>query len=296
MKKRSLFRYGILIITSALIFGACGKNINTSKRIDESIEEEFESPKIKYVKEERQEFKNSDRKKEFEELDGFGKYSDAIKITDALGNLVATDFGDFDLGISLRESDLAPGAVSAYVLYYDKDKEKLEDGKDIEFGPIWVEDPKVISNISFDKLNSESGDMLLVNLSVISENDQYSSYYIFNKNMSRIDYLSFSNSTENTSVSLTRGDKTTFPDGNTKSPGSLIEATEKRVAMEKRFLEEVDKTYGIKREEVFQTIDDEKIIVGNFPKDQGKVFKMLTIENLTNSKNYPGDKGYFKIY
>lgn len=295
MEKKSLFKYGILILTSVFVLSACGKNINFYKKADESVGE-FESPKIKYVKEERKEFENSNRKKEFEDLDGQGKYSDAIKITDALGNLVSTDFGDFDLGISLKESDLADAAVSAFVSYFDKDKEKLEDGKDIEFGPIWTEDPKVIANISFDKLYSESGHMLLVNLCVISENEQYSSYYIFNKNMSRIDYLSFSNSTENTSVSLTRGNKTTFPDGNMGSPGTVKEATEKRVAIEKRFLKEVDRTYGIKREEVFQTIGDEKIAVGNFPKDQGKVYKMLTIENLANSQNYPGDKGYFKIY
>lgn len=294
MKKTSLIKCTFLVLGLGLFLGACRKDNKLGQSEPVSIEEDV--PEIKYVKEEREVFKNSSKKKDFEKKYGFGKYSDAIKIEDALGNLVATEIGDFNLGINLKESDLAPGAVSAFVSYFDKDDKDLENGKDIEFGPIWVDDPKLISNMTFDKMSAESGDMLLVSLSVISENDQYSSYYIYNKNMSLIDYFSFTNSTENTSVEVTRGNKTYYPDGNGGSPGSLSEATEARVEVEKKILKEVKDTYSIKTEEVYQTIDKEKIPVANFPKDYGKVLKILTIESITNLESYPSDKGYFKIY
>lgn len=293
MKKSKLYKY-VLVGSLALVLASCNKKIDISQTEPLSTEEQI--PQIKYVKEERQAFKNSDKKRDFEKIYGFGKYSDAIKITDSLGNFVATDFGDYMLGIALEKSNLAPGAISAFVSYFDKDDENLENPKDIEFGPIWVDDPKLISNITFDKLKSESGDMLLVSISVISANDQYSSYYIYNKNMSLIDYISFNNSTANISVEVVRGNNSTYPDGNLGSPGSLKEATEERVAMEKRILEEVKETYSIVTEEVFQSLEGEKVPVANFPKDAGKVQKMLTVESITNLDNFPSDKGYFKIY
>lgn len=298
MKKGYLFKTSIFIFILTSLLGACSeeKGLSQDENLVGSVEEETtDLPEIKYVKEERQEFTNSDRKKDFEALDGSGKYSDAIKITDGLGNLVATEFGDYNLGISIKESDLGEAGVSAYVSYFDKDKKDLKDGDEIEFGPIWLEDPKVISNISFDKMDSESGDILLVSMSVISENDQYSSYYIYNKHMSLMDYISFSNSTSNISPAMTRGDRTTFPEGEDGEKGSLKEATEKRVVLEKSFLDEIDQTYGVEREEVFQSLGEDTTPVVYFPQDKGKVLKMLTIESLTDKKSYPADQGYFKI-
>lgn len=294
MNKSNLCKYSILTLSLVVLLSSCNNNTNMSKEEPPSLE--TQTPEIKYVKEEKQVFKNSDKKKDFEKKYGFGKYSDAIKINNSLGNLVATDFGDYNLGISLDKSDLAPGAVSAYVSYFDKNDKKLENPKQIEYGPIWTDEPKVISNIRFDKLNSESGDMLLVSLSVISENDQYSSYYIYNKYMSLVDYFSFTNSTSNTSVEVTRGNKAYYPDGNLAKQGTLTETTKSRVETEKKFLEELKETYKIKYGEVFQTIDGEKIEVANFPQDSTRVLRMLSVESITNLDSFPSDEGYFKIY
>lgn len=295
MKRKKFFVNKIILLFFIFILSACGKN-NASSQSEISSLDQIEDINIRYVEEKREEFKNSDRKKEFEQLYGYGKYSDAIKITDALGNLVSTEFGDYNLGISLVQSNIAKGAITVNISYFDKEKEKMEDGKDIEYGPIWVDDPKLISNITFDKLESESGDMLMVSLSVISEHDQYSTYYLYNKHMNLIDYLSFSNSVDNSSVLLTRQSTDSYPNGNQQSPSGLKEATEERVNVEENILEEIDKTYKIERYQPTQWIVDDKIPVGNFPKDKGKVLKMLSIESITNNKIYPSEKGYFRIY
>lgn len=294
MKKSRLGKYIFTFFSLLIFLSSCNKITKIRKENVESID--LKNVNIKYVKEQRQIFKNSSKKKDFEKIYGFGKYSDAIKINDSLGNLAAFELGNYNIGISLEKSSLASGAISAFVSYYDKKDEKLENPKQIEFGPIWVDDPKLISNISFDKLTTASGDMLLVSLSVISAYDQYSSYYIYNKYMSLVDYISFSNSTSNISVEVTRLDKLYYPDGNLSNPGSIVDASKARVDMEEKILEEVGKTYGIKYKKILQSLDGEKTFVANFPQDSTKTMRIVTIESLTNLEKYPSYKGYFRIY
>ncbi|MDD7305679.1 MAG: hypothetical protein PUG67_03735 [Peptoniphilaceae bacterium] len=294
MKKSRIGKYIFTFFSLLILLSSCNKNTKTSKENVESVD--IKNLNIKYVKEQRQTFKNSSKKKDFEKIYGFGKYSDAIKINDSLGNLAAFELGNYNLGISLEKSSLASGAISAFVSYFDKKDEKLEKPKEIEFGPIWVDDPKPISNITFDKLTTASGDMLVVSLSVISAYNQYSAYYIYNKNMALVAYFSFSNSVSNISVKVESLDKLYYPDGNFSNPGSISEASKARVDMEEKILEEVEKTYGIKYKKVFQTVDGEKIAVAHFPQDSAKTMKIVTIESLTNLEKYPSYGGYFRIY
>ena len=117
MKKTSLIKCTFLVLGLGLFLGSCRKDNKLGQSEPVSIEEDV--PEIKYVKEEREVFKNSSKKKDFEKKYGFGKYSDAIKIEDAVGNLVATEIGDLRGGMYLKEGGLAPGAVSAFVSDFD---------------------------------------------------------------------------------------------------------------------------------------------------------------------------------
>lgn len=286
MKSKKILTLSIIFLLLSLFLQACEK--------EQEKYEEFDQTKIKYVVKKREEFKNSDQKEKFEEIYGQGKFSDAIRLKDALGNLVAMEFYDYNVGISLRKSQVANDAFSPYFDYYKKDDLAYEKENTREFGPIYFKDPNVISNISFDKVFLEDKELLLVSLSLISLDEQYSSFYFFNKDFLLEDYISFTNSTANIYPRVDYENESYK--ANSYKEGSLLSAIKERVKKEDELLIDLFEKYGIESRDVYQKIGGEKVKVSNFPKDTGKVQRILSIESVTNKEEEDFSYQYFKIY
>lgn len=276
MKK---IRILLSLLILSFLFTSCNKNNDPSFNSDDkSIEEDVN---IKYIGTEKP-YENTDKKESFERKYGKGRKDDSIKLEKAQGNLVSLKIGDIDLGISLLPSIVNPGRYSIFLNYENKNNDLGLEEENIEVGPIF-EDENTYSLIAFYKVESSSGENLIVSQVQISDDFQYSKYSIFNKYMNRMDYAYFYNSNENINPTSIRSDSI-LNQAESIEKGDIKKATYMRVVEEDKYLKDLFRTYDIENSEKKADIDNSHIIVANFPKESDKLVRLLSIEKLKNGK------------
>lgn len=280
----------VLIIGFVLALSACDfqsrADFEEELNKNEQISDDISKPKITYMA-------ASDEDKIFtEDIDsldgdkinfkdhyGQGEIGKAIDPSTSLGNIKDTRIGETQIGISLVQSVQIPGGYSTF-LSYERNGELIER----EFGPL-AGFVGLSSTVTYDKIDSESGPMLLVSQVSQSNGDTYSAYYLFNKFMGLIDYLVFRTSVENINPTVERlGEIIQAPDN--VSPGSVDQAIQSRINAEKNHLPSLLDVYGVKTRPVVARVDGRDMDLGYIPD--------INMENrilLVRTTNDPNDQG-----
>ena len=236
-------------------------------------EKDFVMPDIRYEKAGDNQASANEEKSE-EKLDltnlyGSGKAGNNLNPADALGNIIDTRIGDSQIGVSLRQSTQVAGAYST-MLSYKKNNELIER----EFGPV-AGIGGLNTIVSFDKINSDSGSMLLVSQVTVNNGETYSAYYIFNKFMSLMDYLVFRTSTSDTTPTVERlGDVVEYTDQ--AFAGDINQAIKNRMEAEERYLPSMLDIYGINHRPVTSLYENREMNIGYLPDVTGEDRILLT--------------------
>ncbi|MSS77612.1 hypothetical protein FYJ26_04180 [Anaerococcus sp. WCA-380-WT-2B] len=276
MRKHTIL---LCLLSLYFLFTSCQKPSESSlKNGDkETIKEKVN---IKYVGKEKT-FENTNKKKSFEQKYGKGRKSPSINLDEAVGNLVSAKIANIDLGLSLLPSTENSGSYSIFVNYEDKNNNLGLDEEKIEIGPIFDED-KSYSLISFYKMTSPSGDILIISQVQISDDFQYSKYSIYNKYLNMMDYAYFYNSNQNIYPTSIRSDAI-LDEAEDIEDGDINIATKMRVK-EDKYLKDLFKTYNIENISKKANIENSEMVIANFTKESDKIIKILSIEKLKNGK------------
>lgn len=240
---------------------------------EKTSEKDFVMPDIRYEKagdnQDPANEEKSEEKLDLTNLYGSGKAGNNLNPADAVGNIIDTRIGDSQIGVSLRQSTQVAGAYST-MLSYKKNNELTER----EFGPVaGVGGLNTI--VSFDKINSDSGPMLLVSQVTINNGETYSAYYIFNKFMSLMDYLVFRTSTSDTTPTVERlGDVVEYTDQ--AFAGDINQAIKSRMEAEERYLPSMLDIYGINHRPVTSLYENREMDIGYLPDVKGEDRILLT--------------------
>ena len=256
--------FGILVL--AFVLGSCGFESREDFEKDQGLKSETTSeelPEIKYVKNTK-----TTPSINFENLYGKAKISERTYLKDAIGNLVSADFAGSEIGISIKPSQRAYNTYPA-VLSYDQAGMLVEK----EYGPVAAGE-NIFSQVDFDIISSESGPMLLVSQIVISDSENTSAYYLYNRYMSLVDSFQFVNSTANTDVYVYRLGSL-IEGGNATMPGDLKTAIDKRMISEEKHLKDILDLYKVKYSKVKGKIENKEIEVGHLADpDHGRIIEI----------------------
>lgn len=283
MKKKFFLSLGLALALSSCNFQPRADFERELAATEKTSQKDFIMPDVRYEKagEEGEELENTNSKNE-EKLDltqiyGSGKAGTNLNPADAVGNIIDTSIGDSQIGISLLPSSQVGGAYST-ILAYKVNNELTER----EFGPIAGMNG-LNTVVSFDKINSESGPMLLVSQVTIENGETYSAYYIFNKFMSLMDYLFFRTSTSDTSPTVERlGDIVEYTDQSI--PGDIDQAIRSRMEAEERYLPSMLDIYGIQYRPVTSLYENRQMDIGYLPNVSGEDRILLT-KTTSSSQN-----------
>ena len=282
----------ILVCGLALSLASC--NYESRKDFEKEIKQDqldadFEMPKISYLpdddsitEEDLAEIIEDDNNKlDFKERYGEGKLGKNLDPNANHGNIKDLKLGDTQIGLSIVPSIQRPGGYST-LLTYAKNEELVER----EFGPVGGMSG-VTTFVAYDEIDSESGPMLLVSQVSVIDNQTYSAYYLFNKYMSLLDYLVFSNSTDNVMPVVERlGDVVEYTDQ--AKPGSLDEALKERMESENRHLASLLEVYGVSKRPITALVADKEYEIGYLPDitDEKRILLVRTTANPVNSGMY----------
>ncbi|WP_416334823.1 hypothetical protein ACKRLN_08005 [Anaerococcus sp. DFU013_CI05] len=283
MKKKFFAIFAILLSLSACDFQSRADFEKGLSDADKKEDKNVAMPKITYQKAGEEE-NTSPKEKSEDDLDlinlyGTGKNGKNLNPQDAVGNIIDTNIGDSQFGISLRPSSQMQDAYST-ILSYKRNNELTER----EFGPV-AGVSGINTTVTFDKISSESGPMLLVSQVSINNGETYSAYYLFNKFMSLMDYLVFKASTENIMPSVERlGDVVEYTDQ--AVAGDLNQAITNRMNTEDRYLPSMLDIYGVKYRPLTSLYQNKEIDMGYLPDITGE--NRILVTRTTNSTQNMG--------
>ncbi len=244
---------------------------------------DIEMPKITYIADEGgsdtidtpRERKEDDL--DFIEMYGKGSLGRALDPADAKGNLIDTNVGDTQIGISLIPSVQRQGGYSS-ILSYMREGNLVER----EFGPV-AGVAGMSTTVTYDIIDSESGPMLLVSQVSVSEFETYSAYYLFNKFMGLVDYMVFRNSVDQTMPTVERlGDIIEWTD--MAYPGDINLAVDRRMKTENKYLPSMFEIYSIKTRPLVALVGGREMDIGYLPniKSERRILVAKTTDNPTN--------------
>lgn len=275
-----------ILICLALIFTLTSCDFQSRDDFEKDIakdkinQSDFDMPEITYIKEGEPNESYSEKAEEEIDLDnmyGSGKFGKDLNLNEAVGNIVDMRIGDSQIGISLSPSNQYESAYSAILSY--KRNNELEER---EFGPI-AGFSGLSTMVSFDKIESESGPMLLVSQITVNNGQSYSAYYLFNKFMSLMDYLIFSSSVDNTMPTVERlGDIIEYTDQ--AVPGDISSALANRFEAEDRYLPGMLDPYGVSYKQAKSLVEGKEAKLGYLPDISGenRILLMKTSTSLTD--------------
>ncbi|SUU93322.1 Uncharacterised protein [Anaerococcus octavius] len=273
MKKKFFLILSLGLLLTSCDFQARDEFEKQLAADEKKVDKDFKMPDISYEKAGEESSTNNDNKTD-EKLDltnlyGSGKAGTNLNPADAVGNIIDTSIGESQIGISLRPSSQVAGAYST-ILSYKRNNELTER----EFGPIaGINGLNTV--VTFDKVSSDSGPMLLVSQVTINNGETYSAYYIFNKFMSLMDYLVFRTSTNDTTPTVERlDDIVEYTDQ--AIPGDLNKAIKNRMEAEDRYLPSLLDVYGINYKSVKSLYENKEMDIGYLPDITGKDRILLT--------------------
>lgn len=273
MKKKFFLILSLGLLLTSCDFQARDEFEKQLAADEKKVDKDFKMPDISYEKAGEESSTNNDNKTD-EKLDltnlyGSGKAGTNLNPADAVGNIIDTSIGESQIGISLRPSSQVAGAYST-ILSYKRNNELTER----EFGPIaGINGLNTV--VTFDKVSSDSGPMLLVSQVTINNGETYSAYYIFNKFMSLMDYLLFRTSTNDTTPTVERlDDIVEYTDQ--AIPGDLNKAIKNRMEAEDRYLPSLLDVYGINYKSVKSLYENKEMDIGYLPDITGKDRILLT--------------------
>lgn len=273
MKKKFFLILSLGLLLTSCDFQARDEFEKQLAADEKKVDKDFKMPDISYEKAGEESSTNNDNKTD-EKLDltnlyGSGKAGTNLNPADAVGNIIDTSIGESQISISLRPSSQVAGAYST-ILSYKRNNELTER----EFGPIaGINGLNTV--VTFDKVSSDSGPMLLVSQVTINNGETYSAYYIFNKFMSLMDYLLFRTSTNDTTPTVERlDDIVEYTDQ--AIPGDLNKAIKNRMEAEDRYLPSLLDVYGINYKPVKSLYENKEMDIGYLPDITGKDRILLT--------------------
>lgn len=273
MKKKFFLILSLGLLLTSCDFQARDEFEKQLAADEKKVDKDFKMTDISYEKAGEESSTNNDNKTD-EKLDltnlyGSGKDGTNLNPADAVGNIIDTSIGESQIGISLRPSSQVAGAYST-ILSYKRNNELTER----EFGPIaGINGLNTV--VTFDKVSSDSGPMLLVSQVTINNGETYSAYYIFNKFMSLMDYLVFRTSTNDTTPTVERlDDIVEYTDQ--AIPGDLNKAIKNRMEAEDRYLPSLLDVYGINYKSVKSLYENKEMDIGYLPDITGKDRILLT--------------------
>lgn len=273
MKKKFFLILSLGLLLTSCDFQARDEFEKQLAADEKKVDKDFKMPDISYEKAGEESSTNNDNKTD-EKLDltnlyGSGKAGTNLNPADAVGNIIDTSIGESQISISLRPSSQVAGAYST-ILSYKRNNELTER----EFGPIaGINGLNTV--VTFDKVSSDSGPMLLVSQVTINNGETYSAYYIFNKFMSLMDYLVFRTSTNDTTPTVERlDDIVEYTDQ--AIPGDLNKAIKNRMEAEDRYLPSLLDVYGINYKSVKSLYENKEMDIGYLPDITGKDRILLT--------------------
>ena len=287
--KKVLLILGLLVSLSACDFQSredFQEELSANKPVESS---DIDMPAIKYVSADNNQnlepkSNNADANKDdskekldFISLYGKGKVGENMNPNDCLGNIVDTKIGESQIGISIRPSIQESGGISS-ILSYDKGDGIIER----EYGPV-AGFNNLATVVTYDEIESESGPMLLVSQVSVDNTQSYSTYYLFNKYMSLMDYLIFRNSTDNIITSVERlGDMVEVP--NYSESGSIDEAIKHRMETEQDYLPSLLDVYKVKSKAIKSLVGGKETDLGSLPdiKDERRLLLIKTTSNPDN--------------
>lgn len=281
MKKKFFLSLGLVLALTSCEFQSRADFEKELAAEEKTSENDFVMPDIRYEKAGEDSVATNDEKSEdkldLNNLYGSGKAGKTLNPADAVGNIIDTKIGDSQIGVSLRPSTQIGGAYST-ILSYKRNNELTER----EFGPVaGISGLNTI--VTFDKIKSESGPMLLVSQVTVNNGETYSAYYIFNKFMSLMDYLVFRTSTDNTMPTVERlGDVIEYTDQ--AVPGDINKAIKNRMETEERYLPSMLDIYGIKHRPVTSLYENREMDIGYLPDVTGEDRILLT-KTTTSAQN-----------
>ena len=281
MKKNLFLSMGLILALTSCEFQSRADFEKELAAEDSASEKDFVMPDIRYEKAGDEPASSGEEKSE-DKLDltnlyGSGKAGKTLNPADAVGNIIDNKIGDSQIGVSLSPSSQTSGAYST-MLSYKRNNELTER----EFGPVaGISGLNTI--VTYDKINSDSGPMLLVSQITVNNGETYSAYYIFNKFMSLMDYLVFRTSTDNTMPTVERlGDVIEYTDQ--AVPGDINKAIKNRMETEERYLPSMLDIYGIKHRPVTSLYENREMDIGYLPDVTGEDRILLT-KTTTNAQN-----------
>ena len=273
MKKKFFLILSLGLLLTSCDFQARDEFEKQLAADEKKVDKDFKMPDISYEKAGEESSTNNDNKTD-EKLDltnlyGSGKAGTNLNPADAVGNIIDTSIGESQIGISLRPSSQVAGAYST-TPSYKRNNELTER----ELGPIaGINGLNTV--VTFDKVSSDSGPMLLVSQVTINNGETYSAYYIFNKFMSLMDYLVFRTSTNDTTPTVERlDDIVEYTDQ--AIPGDLNKAIKNRMEAEDRYLPSLLDVYGINYKSVKSLYENKEMDIGYLPDITGKDRILLT--------------------
>ena len=273
MKKKFFLILSLGLLLTSCDFQARDEFEKQLAADEKKVDKDFKMPDISYEKAGEESSTNNDnktdKKLDLTNLYGSGKAGTNLNPADAVGNIIDTSIGESQIGISLRPSSQVAGAYST-ILSYKRNNELTER----EFGPIaGINGLNTV--VTFDKVSSDSGPMLLVSQVTINNGETYSAYYIFNKFMSLMDYLVFRTSTNDTTPTVERlDDIVEYTDQ--AIPGDLNKAIKNRMEAEDRYLPSLLDVYGINYKSVKSLYENKEMDIGYLPDITGKDRILLT--------------------
>lgn len=286
--KKVFFVLGLTVLLSGCNFQSREDFEKDIKKEQSQLADDFEMPKITYVPADVTENTESsepndkdDEKLNFKEMYGEGRPGKNLDPAANHGNIKDLNLGDTQIGISIVPSIQRPGGYSS-LLTYKRNEELVER----EFGPVGGMSG-VTTYVSYDKIDSESGPMLLVSQVSVINNQTFSAYYLFNRYMSLLDYLVFSSSTDNVMPTVERlGDVIEFTDQ--ALAGSLDEAIKRRKEAEDRHLGTLLDVYGIKKRPLTALVNERETEIGFLPDipSENRILLVKTASNPVNSGMY----------
>lgn len=281
MNKKFFLSLGLILALTSCEFQSRADFEKELAAEDSASEKDFVMPDIRYEKAgdepESSGEEKTEAKLDLTNLYGSGKAGKTLNPADAVGNIIDTKIGDSQIGVSLSPSSQTSGAYST-MLSYKRNNELIER----EFGPVaGISGLNTI--VTYDKINSDSGPMLLVSQITVNNGETYSAYYIFNKFMSLMDYLVFRTSTDNTMPTVERlGDVIEYTDQ--AVPGDINKAIKNRMETEERYLPSMLDIYGIKHRPVTSLYENREMDIGYLPDVTGEDRILLT-KTTTNAQN-----------
>lgn len=286
--KKVLLILGLIVILSACDFQSredFEKELSANKPIESS---DIKMPTVKYISADSNQSlevksnssddkDNSKERLDFISIYGKGRTGKNMNLNDCLGNIIDTNIGESQIGISIKPSIQESGGISS-ILSYDKGDGITER----EYGPV-AGFNNLTTMVSYDKIESESGSMLLVSQVTVDNTETYSAYYLFNRYMSLMDYLVFRNSTDNIITSVERlGDMIEVP--NYSESGNINEAIKHRIETERDYLPSLLDVYKVKSRPVTSLVEGKEADIGYLP-DITDESRLLLVKTTSNPDN-----------